>query len=356
MKRVAVTTYCEYTSYGSILQALGLKKSLKDIGFESFIIKDTPAPPVCLPKSKILTKNVKRLIVNLLNLRIKNCRQNHYNKNLKFIHDNIDIVYYNDYQLLVKNPPKADYYLAGSDQIWHPALCKPAFFLDFVPNGQKRLSYAASMGVTEIPSKNKEKFVDLIGKIDAFSVREANVKDVLKEYITKDIEVHIDPTFLRAAEEWRSYEKPYPLKKPYILLYTIYWDKRFHRELKRLKKQSKYDIVAICSSINSVFADKKIYDAGPDQFLWLIDHAEAVVTSSFHGVAFSIIFNKKLAAVINPKAPSRIENVLKTLNVQNTSISEVLDFDMEQYTSVNKRIEQERQRSFEYLKQVLSNE
>ena len=62
------------------------------------------------------------------------------------------------------------------------------------------------------------------------------------------------------------------------------------------------------------------------------------------------------AAVINPKAPSRIENVLKTLNVQNTSISEVLDFDMEQYTSVNKRIEQERQRSFEYLKQVLSNE
>ena len=102
-----------------------------------------------------------------------------------------------------------------------------------------------------------------------------------------------------------------------------------------------------------MYGNKKIYDADPGQFLWLIDNAEAVVTSSFHGVAFSLIFNKKLSAVVNPALPSRINDLLDLLNVEKKEITSVLDFNLENYNQINEQIEKERNRSITYLKEIL---
>ena len=356
MKKICISTYCEYSSYGSILQTIGLKNTLKEIGFESFVVKDNPAPSAYLPRKRVFSKNIKLFVKNVLNLRIRKKQELYYQNTLSFINKYVDIRYYNDYNVLKQTPPDADYYMAGSDQIWHPALCKPSFFLDFVPDNKKRLSYAASMGVTDITKEKKESFTRLISKMDSFSVREEDVKNVIKQYTNKDVQVHIDPTFLRSFKEWRNYEEAYPIKRPYILVYALYWDKNLNKKLKKLHKESKMDIVAICSNVCSVYANKYVYDANPAQFLWLIDNAEAVVTSSFHGVAFSIIFNKKLAVVINPKAPSRIENLLQVLQVSSSCIENVLRFDLAQYQAINVNIEKEKEKSFGYLKRVLTDE
>ncbi len=356
MEKVCVATYCDWNNYGSMMQSIGLKNSLKKLGYESFIVKDSPAPPSKYRSSLHISKSPKALICNAYKHSKRSFISKKYENTINFMNKNIDICYYNNYSALAQNPPKADHYIAGSDQIWKFRIYRPLFFLDFVPEFKKRISYSASMGVANIPEKNKEKFSEVINKFDYISVREIDNKELIEQYTDKAVDVHIDPAFLCTADEWREYEHPYDIKKPYILLYTIYWDKELNRELKKLHKKTGLDVVAICNGASTIWANQKLFDVDPGQFLWLIDNAEAVITSSFHGTSFSIIFNKKLAAVINPSAPSRINYLLSRLSVNNSSIENVTDVDLSFYEQTNENIAKARDESMEYLKRVLSDE
>ena len=356
MKKAYIATFCEWTSYGSIMQSIGLKKALNSMGVKSCIIKDTPCPSENIKIPLKLSKNPKVMLKNIYSFWIRKRTQKRYNETIRFIENNVDIEYYDNYQHVKDNCQGADYYISGSDQVWHPDKCSPLFFLDFVPTNKKRLSYAVSMGKTEISEANKEKFVSLVKAFDAFSVREEEMKPIIEQFTEKPINVNIDPTFLVSKEEWRALEEPYDIKKPYILVYSLYWDKKYNDDLKRLRKKTGYDIVAICSGLQSCYANKRIFDANPAQFLWLIDNAEAVVTSSFHGVAFSIIFNKKLSAIINPASPSRISNLLRCLNVNNASIDEIDKFDIDNYCETSRLVAAEKERSITYLKEILNLE
>lgn len=354
MKTICVSTYCEWSSYGSVCQALGLKQALLELGFDSFIIRDIPAPSNSKDFSFQFSKSPRILARNIINSFYKKQNETRYKNSVNFIKENVDIIYYNDYDVLKKNSPKADYYIAGSDQIWHPALCRQSFFLDFLNYGQKRISYAASMGVTDISENNRDRFAELVDKFDSISVREEQMIPVIKKCTEKTIHRHIDPTFLVGSEYWRSLSREYPLNKPYILVYAINWDRKFNKELQKLHKRTKLDIVALCpGGISSVWANKKIYDADPAQFLWLIDNAEAVVASSFHGVALSLNLNKKLCAIVSSESPSRVSTLLSVLGVKIPKISDVMKFDLSDYISINKKIADEKNVALEYLKGVL---
>lgn len=357
MKTVCVSTFCEWSSYGSVMQAIGLKKTLEALGLESFIVRDVPAPLAHRDFPFVFSKNPKVLLKNLIDLPFRPAKKRLHENSVRFINEHVDIKYYNDYEALRTNVPRADHYLAGSDQIWHPALCKPAFFLDFLPPERKRLSYAASMGVTEIPAEKKETFRNLVQRFTTLSAREREVVDVLESLVERDVNQHIDPTFLLDSDRWRMLMGEYPIQKPYILVYALYWDRKLNKKLKALRRQTGYDIVALCQSgYSSAWANKKIYDADPGQFLYLIDHAQAVVSSSFHGVALALNLNKKVAAVINPSAPSRLSTLLETLQVPQCDISHVMDFDLSAYDGINERIVRERNRSITYLKEILNDE
>lgn len=354
MKKVCVSTYCEWSSYGSVMQAIGLKKTLETLGLESFIVRDVPAPLAQRDFPFAFSENPKGLLKSIINLHYRPAKKRLYERSVKFINENVDIKYYNDFETLKADPPHADYFLAGSDQIWHPALCKQAFFLDFLPAEQKRLSYAASMGVTDIPQTKAELFRNMICKFDCFSVREKEMVDTLNPLVERDISVHIDPTFLLNASEWRALAGEYPIDKPYILVFAIYWDRKFDRELKALKKKTSYDIVVLCPNGRfRIWANKKVYDADPGQFLYLIDHAQAVISSSFHGVALALNLNKRVVAVINPDAPSRLQSLLDLLQVPRHHISNIMDFDLADYAGINERIRQEKDRGVAYLKEIL---
>lgn len=356
MKKVCVSTYCEWSSYGSVLQTIGLKRMLNKLNSQSFVVKDVPAPATTKIFCFSFSKNIKILLKNILNLRIKKKRELCYRNCVEFINKHVDVKYYNDFETLKKQPPKADYYIAGSDQIWHPSLCKPIFFLDFLPETVKRYSYASSMGVTEVKKDKEEEFKNLIRKFDTFSVREDQMVEIIDKYVQAPITVHIDPTFLVSSKEWEEYEKTYNIKQPYILVYAIYWNKKLNKELKKLHKKSGIKVVAICTKSNSIWSNEKLYDVDCGNFLYLIHHAKAVISSSFHGVSLALNYNKKVAAVINPSAPSRLDNLLNVLKVENTSISDVMDFNDSQYEQINLRIKQEKDKSINYLKGILMNE
>ncbi|MBR5569910.1 MAG: polysaccharide pyruvyl transferase family protein [Oscillospiraceae bacterium] len=353
MKKACISTYCNWNSYGSILQALGLKLTLRQLGIESFVVEDTPAPCTTKIFPLAVGRNPKMIIRNFVHNRKRDQKRKHYENTVRFINENLDIEYYNDYESVKKSPPVADYYIAGSDQIWHPELCKPLFFLDFLSQRHQRLSYAASMGVTDVPPEREEIFARMISQFTTHSVRENEVKTVVEKYTTNNVQTHIDPTFLQSADTWRQYGRPYPVTKPYILVYAIYWDKALNQKLKELHKKTGFDIIALGIGFPVVWSTKWILDADPAQFLWLIDHAEAVVSSSFHGIAFSLIFNKKLSAVINPQSPSRVDNILSLLDYKNVAVDDVLSQNTSQYTIINQCVAEQKQKSLQYLKEIL---
>ncbi len=348
MKKTYTTTYCEWNSYGSMLQALALQQAQKNIGVQNYILKATELPNVKynLPKLKsFYIVNIVKWLFNFIN---KHKTSKKYEKNNKFISENIDIEYGKSYNHILNNPPKADSFIAGSDQIWHPDLCRPLFFLDFVKDGTNKISYAASMGKTSVPSEKKNEFARLIKNFDAISVREKDDVDVISNYTDKEIAVNIDPTFLLSKKEWRKYEKEYPIKYRYILVYSIYWDEKLNKEVQKLSRETGLKVISVSSGLDKVFAHKKLYDVGVDEFLWLIDNAEYVITSSFHGVAFSTIFNKKFSAVINPKLPSRIKSLTDLLCIPIVPMDNLSQARFN-YNEINCKICFEKDRSLTYL-------
>lgn len=355
-KKVCVVTYCEWSSYGSVLQTIGMRSAISKLGAESFVLKDNPAPLSTMSFGFKISKNIKTLIKNLLKVRIKNKIENQYQKSVEFINKNVDIKYYDSYEVLKAHPPKADIYIAGSDQIWHPNLCKPLFFLEFLPENAKKYSYAASMGVTEVPCEKEEKFKKLVSSFDTYSVRESEMIEVLSRYTDKSILHHIDPSFFIDKDGWGIYEKEYSITKPYILVFAIYWDKKLNKKLKLLHKKTGKEIVVISSTINRVWGNRKIYDADCGNFLYLIHNADAVVSSSFHGVALSLNYNKKLSVVVNPNAPSRLNSIMNKVGFKNVEIENLMDFDLGQYDQINLKIQEEKQKGIGYLKGILSNE
>ena len=354
MKKAYTVTYCEWSSFGSILQSLGLQKTLSKLGVEGRILKDTNQPDNKYKSTPLKSINPKAILIWFFKHLIKNKTKKTYNDNLVFMQDNIKIEYAGSYENILSNPPKANFFIAGSDQIWHPDLCKPLFFLDFVRDKTPRISYAASMGKTTVSENKEPVFSKLIKNFDSISVRESDTAPIISSYCNKEKNVNIDPTFLLSAEEWRKYQSEYKIKEPYILVYSIYWNSSLNKQLKDLSKKTGLKIYSISSGLDKVYANKKLYDVNVAEFLWLIDNAQYVITSSFHGVAFSTIFNKHFSAVINPQLPSRIKSLTDLLSIPIIDISQLAEksetFD---YKTINKNIEYEKIKSIEYLSKEL---
>lgn len=350
MKRIKIVTYCTWTSIGSILQAFALKKALSEIGYESVILLDGKDNAF----GKIKIHSLKSFIKRLFEIINNKSKKLSYKKRLGFVNKNIDTEVFYNYEVLEKEGycDSTVVYLAGSDQIWNPMQCNPLFFLEFAKNN-RCISYAASMGKTQIPDDKASIIKAYLEKFDYISVREYVCAEVLSDLTDKDIEVNIDPTFLLSAEEWRKYEKEYKVKGPYILLYMLYWNDGCRNKIKSLKKKTGLPVYAISNGLSGVYADKVLYDVGIEEFLWLMDNAKYVVTSSFHGAAFSVIFNKKFATLINPEAPSRIVNLLETLMVPMIEIDFLNDADDYDYKTINARVVQEKNKSILYLKKAI---
>ena len=351
MKKIKIVTYCTWTSIGSVLQALGMKKALEELNFKSEIWLNSRNNDF----TKTRVHSVKSFVKRCYDILIYKKRKRAHQKRIGFINENIDIEYYNDYNDLEIKAQNDDseIVLAGSDQIWSPLKDDPVFFLDFVIN-KKKVSYAASMGVTKIDPDKVEKFNNRINTFDFISVREEECVAAIQPLTLKDVCVHIDPTFLVSAEGWRNYSEKYNIKGPYILLYMLFWDKSCQSKIKKLKKETGLPVYAITNTLSGVWADKCLYDVGISEFLWLIDNAKYVITSSFHGATFSVIFNKKFASVINPKSPSRLKNLHRVFSIPEIDIEDlnkIQDFD---YKQINQIIISEKEKSMSYLKRILS--
>lgn len=195
-------------------------------------------------------------------------------------------------------PPVADVYIAGSDQIWNtdaPNGKEPAYYLDFGSKETRRISYAASFGVSVIKDEYKDFVKKEISNIDHVSVREATGVQLVKDMGLDAVQV-IDPVFLLNAEQWLEVvkgAKEYGLKKDsYILVYDFLGDEKIAAMAEKLKAKYHIPTVSVNDFNIQKYADININDAGPLEFLNLVRNAKVTIGSSFHLTAFSVIFQK----------------------------------------------------------------
>lgn len=280
MKKTAIITICDNSNYGNRLQNYALDKVLSNLNLNNVTLWNQSENSL---KSKI--KLIGKQILAINNL--------HYRKNISFemfTRKNISNKYV-DLDKLEQISNEFDYFIVGSDQIWNYNFghAKDKDFLKFA-DYNKTISYAPSFGISNIDDEWKDKITKGLNNIKYLSVREDRGSEIIKELTNRDAQVVLDPTLLLSKDEWYKIQKK-PKKminKKYILTYFLGGkSQQLKSEISKLKLQNNLEVINVCD-----IEDKKFYACGPSEFLYLFNHAELVLTDSFHACVFSMIFDK----------------------------------------------------------------
>ena len=273
---------------------------------------------------------------------------------------------YTSFEQLRANPPEYDVYVAGSDQIWNPYIFQdgqfdPSFLLDFVKEG-RRVAYAPSLGVPELPEDKAAQLRSFLAPFSALSVRERRGQVLLKEAAGRDARVVLDPTLLLDGAEWGTLASPRQRRDPYILCYFVSDPAEAAPYALALAQRTGWPIVQLAGARRKISgASEVVFDAGPREFLALFRDAAAVVTNSFHGAAFSLQFRKNFFTSMSPKERrqpefSRIYSLLSRLGCADRIIGLDITAPAEapmDYGRVYEKLEEARADSLAYLKAAI---
>lgn len=322
MRIGVLTQWMSKDNYGQQLQFYALQKYLRDMGHEVFLIRydyseDLVQSPWWVKMLKAFNpiKLVRYVMYKKHHASVMK-EQSENDRGFDLFRDRYCLVSeqkYNSYTELCKNPPKADAYIVGSDQVWsfynyNFPLCKckkrvHAFFLDFGGQDIKRISYAASWGMESIPFEYVEEIAPLLSKFDYISVREKSGIELCRQCGGDDAEWVCDPTLFLSAETYRALyreeDRRGNVRKPksrYLLLYMLSNDCDFD-------VQSVYDFATTKKLLVVYITGEQLMDKKEKEFatipewLYLVDNAEYVITNSFHGSVFSTIFHKAFGTI-----------------------------------------------------------
>ncbi len=234
---------------------------------------------------------------------------------------------YKNNEELKNNPPQADAFICGSDQIWNSFFQNgkdSAFYLNFVPDDKKKISYAASFAIDELEESIKPFVKENVLRLNAVSVRETSAVGILNELGIDNVVQVLDPVFLLDKEHWIS-RFITPITEKYIFVYDFDTNPVVKEIALKLKKEKGFLIYTVNRNID--YADKNFHFEGPEKFLSLVYHSQFNLTNSFHAVAFSLIFEKQFA-VINrtEKINTRMKDLLALMNLKTHLFSNKEEF------------------------------
>lgn len=353
MTKIALTTKYSSYNYGAMLQTFALQKTIKKIGAECLIVDaDRKRQNELMP-----WRTPGQILQNLMFLLHKKELQIGYKRFDMFIDTFSLSEPYKNYDELKGNPPEADVYLTGSDQVWNPLDVQENYFLRYAPSDKIRASYAASMGISYMPEGVKRIWNEYLRDIDYISVREETAKNLIVEMSGRDAYVHVDPVLLLTSEEWKLEAIKPNYDKPYILCYVLYRPDWLNKWLKKLHTETKKEIVVISSdAYRNIYHTKMIRDAGPREMLGWLQNADFVISSSFHGVALSVANRRPFYAIVNPDAPARITDLLLKFNLETRIIDRNHSFELVpiDYTCVSEIQAKEQMHSLQYLQFLIN--
>lgn len=363
MKKIGIVTIAisNTFNYGNKLQAYALQTFLRENGYVAETIRYDP--PYWFQQSSGAEQNKGRRIAKLAEQsfaqslddalrivkrtlcrkRLKSLRDTREKKFKRFERENIAYSHkvYDSNSDLTELTERFDVWVTGSDQVWNPYYegAYSFYYLDFAPL-EKRIAYAPSIAVESIPEAIQQQMEKWLRNIDYLSIREVAGKELIKNVFGLEAKLVCDPVFLLDKKQWSDIAIPPVYKQKYFAVYIL--GKKtvaIKREVCYLERKFKLKAVDIYSSeeIRSVFA-------GPEEFLGIIENAEFVLTDSFHGAAFSVIFERPVVTINRDsvhKMTSRTESLFKQLGIDNRAaktireVPEVLHID---YSAAKKRL------------------
>ncbi len=343
MKIATLTTHRPY-NYGAALQSYALQKYLKECGYDTELIDYIPS---------YFRRKLSAYIIRCIDM--IRCRYVFH----KFLKNHIELTKrkYRSVENLKKAEFDYDAFIVGSDQVWNMNMNNgkdDAFFLSFVDEDRLKISYAASIAMDYISAEQFLRFKSLTSDYTAVSVRErSNAKMLTDKGIT--CEQVCDPVYLLSKEEWRKISTQKKQKNKYVLVYAFYNQKDVYDYAEEYAK--KYDLklyyVTTCFFSRLSLPGRQLWCPNITEFIGLIDNAQMVITNSFHGLAFSLIFNKPVSVFkTNKKGNNRITDMLFSVGIEEQEkncIAEITD-----YTKINPKLNVLIEKSKDFLEKSIN--
>ncbi len=388
--KATIVTFNRAYNYGAVLQCYALAKIIKDNGSECEVLDYFPPRfrHVYYRKStnvmQLSYKVVSTLFENRTPKRFKRNKRKmiafnqalrERNKNFEsFVEKALPLTSKTIYSKIGMRSVRSDCdcYITGSDQVWHNKWCDfdKTFFLDFPDaNSKLKISYAASFGMKQLPNELVNEYKRRLQDFDMISVREESGVKIINDLINKPAVVSCDPTLLLDCDAWSEIcDESIAEKEPYILVYYTCMSDKLQKCAKKLSEKTGYKVVSLPCTI-SPYVMSGEYDApygfdlraesGPAEFLSLFKNAKYILTNTFHGTVFSVIFKKQFqtALISNGKEMNtRAAELLKNLNINNrdlmddeNDIDEAID-----WCEVSNRLNDIREESTSYIKKMIA--
>lgn len=351
MKKVGVLTYHRPINFGAILQTTAMNNFLRNNGFRGEVIDYRDKR---IERSRRLVGNrlspdfiasIRSLLANVYDLRCFMIKRKRFDE---FSRQHIELS--NRYHSLSENNKSPfldqyDYVIVGSDLVWNWEINggpDPAYFLEGIKySSAKKISYAASIGNSDIPDAYKSSYKKLLNNFDLISVREDSAKKAICSLIDKEISVVCDPVMLLSMAEWEPMERELDLPDHYILAYIVENNPKVNRIIDAVQKATGIKIVNLSERKK---ADESIINrctAGPGEFLYAVHNADYIITNSYHGTVFSLLYKKCFVTIPHTTRGERMVDLLKTFGLQGHVLEDVSHLNLDSFENDYDPVENE---------------
>lgn len=361
--KVGVITFHSANNYGAVLQTWALQKVLKDLNTTTGVINYHPDiidglyDPMKLKRG--FSRNLQRCKLYLRNRK----SLIRYNKFQSFLKTRINLIGdYKTYKELVDAKLNLDAYIVGSDQVWNPTHIggyNPAYYLEFAEPSSRRISYAASLGTDYILPKYKDAMEKSLKSFTSISVRERSIQNTISELVDRPVELVLDPTLLLNKEDYDEIKVSSKYKEPYILVYSIEKNPKLMEFANKISVSLGLPILQRRPMSGLINQIEPFYTSDAGEFLGYIEEAEYVITNSFHGTVFSILYEKPFVSMLHTDTGSRTEDLLTDLGLSSHILYDIQDFNdfnifkNDNIVDVKEKIRRLRENSMSFLKASL---
>lgn len=356
--KIGILTFHCAANYGAVFQTYGLQETLKGLGHEVFIVDYRPEYLLKPYRPyKFIYKTSNSVFTNLkhfirLFLLVNPTRRKRLKLFEKFVQKQL-------YICPIASIPELDIIFFGSDQIWNIEITDGGFDDMYLGKGRifkekKLVAYAASAGCVAV-LKNDQKLIDALGCFSAVAVREKLLSNYLEQRLDKPIPVVLDPVLLAGKDRFLPLIGARPKRAPYLLTFQLGGNFRVSQIGRQMAKEKRLQYVEIRSSAESMGRDI-LSTLSPSEVLTYFKYADYIVTSSFHGTALSILFEKSFNVVsIDARTDERADMLLiatglfsRKITSEETEICDLID-----YSEVNRLLAKKQALSITYLIKAL---
>lgn len=365
--KVGILTFQNANNYGAALQAFALCSTVRKLGYNAELI-DYKNPSVTeyenprLPHLSETITNPVGSVFRLATAKVFSCRKKAFDS-------------FNEKHELIGPPIETqadieseyDVVIVGSDQVWNPVITggDMTYFLSQVDSSQTRkVTYAASFGYESFPSDLAKQCGEALADFDCIGVRETEGSILAKTLSGADSSVVLDPTLLFQKTDWETVIASGSIRESilelveqdqgYLFVYIAAERSKTITFAKRVAKQKNLNIVLISGyrGLPFIHCGKDVSFASLEEFLFLMQHASLVVTSSFHGYALALALEKDVYfSLVNGgnTKNSRLLSLAKITKTEDREITDQVPLRPMDYSAVSRRIEAERQQSLSLL-------